>query len=164
MTVAQTPAAIRAELKMLKLFARDVLTGYQTGVVGDVSGDWLEARALELGLLVESGGDCNSGFHLSPALLAVEPPPAPTDNASKPEGEAMSTSPERSNPVEENSQYVLLPAGSIVHQNGVPVRLITGALVTVAYDSMSELFGHHLGSVPVAPSPSPGPAPQGDSK
>jgi hypothetical protein len=51
----------------------------------------------------------------------------------------------------DNLQYVLLPSGSIVHQNGVPVRLITGALVTAAYGNMSQLIGHHLAAVPTAP-------------
>ncbi len=44
------------------------------------------------------------------------------------------------------SDHVLLPAGSIVHQNGVPVLLITGALVRVARGNVPMLVGHHMGA------------------
>lgn len=53
--------------------------------------------------------------------------------------------------IEEPLEWVLLPEGSVVHQNGVPIRLVTGALVSVARANMSMLVGHHVCAVPVAP-------------
>ena len=56
----------------------------------------------------------------------------------------MTTTPELETPSGELMQWVLLPQGSVVHQNGIPVRLITGALVSVAHGNMQFLVGHHV--------------------
>jgi len=53
---------------------RDVLNGYAIGCVGDVDGGWLEQRAFELGLLVESSSDDGDDVYvLSPSLKKLRP-------------------------------------------------------------------------------------------
>ena len=52
------------------------------------------------------------------------------------------------NEIGENMQYALLAAGSVVHQNGVPARLITDAIVAIAHGNMAQTVGYHLAAVP----------------
>lgn len=52
----------------------------------------------------------------------------------------------------EDMEYVIIPEGQVIHQNGVPVVLVTGALVQVPYSNMQFLTGYHLCSVPKPPS------------
>lgn len=62
-----------AELKVLRKFARAVLDGYQTGVVGDIDGGWLEDYALGLGLLVDRiEQDDDPNYYLCPSLKRMK--------------------------------------------------------------------------------------------
>jgi hypothetical protein len=56
----------------LRTFAREVLDGYRTGVVGDIDGGWLEDKALELGLLVASDSENEDAIYRLAAALAPQ--------------------------------------------------------------------------------------------
>jgi hypothetical protein len=66
--VAARAEQAEQERDRLRTFAREVLDGYRTGVVGDVDGGWLQDRALELGLLVSSDSEDDGNFYLCAAL------------------------------------------------------------------------------------------------
>lgn len=50
-------------------------------------------------------------------------------------------------------EAVIIPAGTVVQINGVPVRLPTDTLVETAYSNMSSLVGYHYAHVPESEAP-----------
>jgi len=70
----QAHAALIEKHTTLALFARAVLDGYVTGVVGDIDGGWLQDKAAELGLIVESGSDDDPNLFLCDDLAALAVP------------------------------------------------------------------------------------------
>ncbi len=71
---SRVPRAQEPGTETLRAFACAVLDGYVTGVVGDLDGGWLQDKALELGLLVESGNDGDGLYYLSPFLASPRSP------------------------------------------------------------------------------------------
>jgi hypothetical protein len=82
-----TPDATAGQNEALRTFARECLAGYVDGSVGDLDGGWLQDKALELGMLMESGTDDDPLYYVADWLSPL------VGEASN--GDAVPSSPER---------------------------------------------------------------------